>query len=361
MLSEKQMNQTAHALNLSQDILHYAHDHGFGDLQLRIDHETGLIAIIAIHNTFRGPALGGCRFIHYDTFSDAVYDAMRLARGMTYKSAVLGLPVGGGKAVIMKPAMLTDRKALFTSFGKFVNDAGGRYITAVDSGTTVQDMDIIHTQTQYVTSTTDPTHDGDPSPLTSRGVFRGIQAAVSFKLGKDSLQGVHVAIQGTGNVGYHLIKLLKQEGAIITATDIDQEQLQRCVREFDIKTVTPEEILTVPCDVFAPCALGGILNDETIPKLNTTIVAGGANNQLAHHEHGNMLRARDILYTPDYVLNAGGLINVVYRYFNYSSAEMLQRIDGIYDTLINIFTLAKQEQAATSDIADRVAEQNLKA
>jgi leucine dehydrogenase len=360
MLGESQMNHSVQSLNLSQDILQYAHSHGFGDVLFRIDPETQLTAIIAIHNTFRGPSLGGCRFIHYANFGDALLDAMRLARGMTYKSAVLGLPVGGGKAVILKPEIITDRKALFTSFGKFVNDAGGRYITAVDSGTTVEDMDIVRTQTQYVTSTTDPEQDGDPSPLTARGVLRGIQAAVSFKLNKESLQGVHVAVQGTGSVGYHLIKMLKQEGAIITATDINQEHLQRCVREFDIKAVTPDQIYTLPCDVFAPCALGGILNEDTIPNFNTTIIAGAANNQLAHHQHGDLLRAHDILYAPDYVLNAGGLIKVVSKYFDYHPNEMLKRIDGIYDTLIHIFTRAQQEHTSTSDIADRVAEQNLK-
>ncbi len=341
---------------LPDELLNYAESVGHGELHIKMDKNTGLRAIVSIHNTKRGPALGGCRFIEYQNVSEAIYDAMRLARGMTYKAAISNLPLGGGKTVIMRPKVIESREALFESFGEFVNELGGRYITAVDSGTNVEDMDVIHRKTKYVTSTSrsDESH-GDPSFATALGVYRGILAAVKFRLGKKDLDGLHIAVQGTGHVGYPLAKHLHRAGARLTVCDMNVESAKRCVQEFHATLVDPAEIFNVECDIFAPCALGAVLNDRTVPQLKTKIVAGSANNQLALPKHSQALMDRGILYVPDYVINAGGLIEVVGIYYNAPEEKIKKDVEKIYDTVMMICEQAKDEHHDPTTVADNIA------
>lgn len=330
---------------------------GFGEIHLKIDHETGLRAIVAIHSNKLGPALGGCRCIMYDSVDDALEDSIRLAQMMSYKAAVCGLPHGGGKSVLIRPPEIKDHEAYFRSFAKFIDQLNGRYIAAIDSGTESRDMDVIAKYTPYVTCGSNS--GGDPAPHTARGVVRGIQAAVAFKLGKDNLNGIHVAIQGAGHVGYLLAKYLVELGAQITQTDTHADRLQRCVDDFNVMPVSPSEIYNVDCDVFAPCALGGTVNTETISNLKASIVAGSANNQLAHKRHGIIMHEYDILYAPDFVINSGGLIfaSAIYDHGDIQKAE--QQIEGLYETLWSIFERSKAENHATSEIAESIALEKL--
>src|SRR3569623_874343 len=279
----------------------------FGEVHFKLDKASQLRAIVAIHDSRLGPALGGCRFIEYDTDEAAYIDALRLARGMTYKAAITGLGHGGGKSVIIKPKRHFDRSALFTAFGKFIEDLRGHYITAEDSGTGLEDMEIIRTQTKHVTGI-DPSHggSGDPSTFTALGVRRGIEAAVKFKLGRNSLEGVHVAVQGVGHVGYYQSKELHAAGARLTVAAVDKLKSERAHREFGASVVQIGDVARVRCDVFAPCALGAGLTDDTIPHLHARIDAGAANNQLADPRHGDDLHARGLQYAPDSAINAGG-------------------------------------------------------
>ncbi|HEY2366575.1 MAG TPA: amino acid dehydrogenase [Polyangiaceae bacterium] len=332
----------------------------YGEVHFKLDKGTGLRAIVAIHDTRLGPALGGCRFIPYDTDEAAIVDALRLARGMTYKAALAGLAHGGGKSVIMRPTRHFDRVALFRAFGKFLEDLRGHYITAEDSGTGLEDMEVIRTVTKNVTGV-DPSHggSGDPSPFTALGVRRGIEAAVKFKLGKESLKDVRVTVQGVGHVGYYLCKELHAAGAKLTVADVDALKAERAVREFGAKTAPLDEIAHVECDVFAPCALGAGLNDQTIPNLRTPIVAGAANNQLAEVRHGDDLHARGILYAPDYAINAGGLINVAQEVKGYDAKVSRDATMKIYDTMWEIFDRSKKLSAPTHKVADMLVEEKL--
>jgi len=334
----------------------------YGEAHFKLDKATGLRAIVAIHDTRLGPALGGCRFIPYDTEEAAVVDALRLARGMTYKAALAGLAHGGGKSVIMRPAAHFDRVALFRAFGKFIEDLRGHYITAEDSGTGLEDMEVIRTVTKHVTGI-DPSHggSGDPSPFTALGVRRGIEAAVKFKLGKDSLAGIRVAVQGVGHVGYHLCRELHAAHATLTVADVDVLKAERASREFGAKAVPIDEIAHVECDVFAPCALGAGLNDGTIPSLRTPIVAGAANNQLAEPRHGDDLHARGILYAPDYAINAGGLVNVAQEVRGYDASVARKKTLEIYDTMWEIFDRSQKLGAPTYKVADMMVEERLAA
>src|SRR6201999_3997363 len=306
----------------------------FGEVHIKLDKATQLRAIVAIHDSRLGPALGGCRFIEYDTDEAAYIDALRLARGMTHKAAITGLAPGGGTSVIIKPKRHFDRSALSTAFGKFIEDLRGHYITAEDSGTGLEDMEIIRAQTKHVTGI-DPSHggSGDPSPFTALGVRRGIEACVKFKLGKADLQGVHIAVQGVGHVGYQLCKELHAAGAKLTVADVDKLKSERAQREFGAAVVAIDQIPQVDCDVFAPCALGAGLNDDTIPPLKARIVAGAANNQLAEPRHGDDLHARGILYAPDYAINAGGLVNVAQEVKGYDAKVARERTMKIFDTI----------------------------
>jgi leucine dehydrogenase len=339
------------------DFLEYALSHDFGDLHFKVDPTTGMKAIIAIHNTKLGPALGGCRFIEYPNTNAAVKDAMRLARGMSFKAASVNLPLGGGKSVIIKPKGSFDRNQYMHQFGKFVHELNGRYITALDSGTELKDMDIIAEHTPYVASLSK--YDGDPSPSTAQGILRGIQAAVAYKLGKDNLNGIHVAIQGLGHVGFLLARHLHNLGATLTVADISPAAVERAVIELGAKTVSTDQIHKIPCDVFAPCALGAIINDLTIPQLQTTIIAGAANNQLAHTYHGQKLHSQGILFAVDYVINAGGLIFAASKYLHTPEDKINEQIDDIYAHLHEIFSLSAREDLPTSVIADNLAKEKL--
>jgi leucine dehydrogenase len=334
----------------------------YGEVHLKIDKATGLRAIIAIHDSRLGPALGGCRFIHYDSDDEALIDALRLARGMTYKAALANLPHGGGKSVIIRPSQHFDRVALFRAFGKFVDDLRGHYITAEDSGTGLEDMEVIRSMTKWVTGV-DPSHggSGDPSPYTALGVRRGIEACVEKKLGKTSLKGVHVAVQGVGHVGYHLCRELHACGATLTVADVDALKGERAQREFGAKVVKLDAIFDVNCDVFAPCALGSALNDETIPRLRAGIVAGAANNQLAVPQNGDDLYARGILYAPDYAINAGGLINVAQEANGYDEKKARDKTMRIYDTIAEIIDRSEKLKAPTYKVADMLVEEKLSA
>lgn len=338
-------------------LLYYAEELGFGDIHIKLDAATQLCAIIAIHSTKRGPALGGCRCIEYDSPADAVRDALRLARGMSYKAAISNLPLGGGKSVLIKPKPLTDREAYFAAFGRFVEELGGRYITAMDSGTEVADMDVIAKYTRHVSNTS---RGGDPAPFTALGVLRGIEAAVKYKLKRDTLEGLHFAIQGVGHVGYNLALDLHQRGAKLTVCDKNPNALARCVNEFGATVVQPSEIYSVDCDVFSPCALGATVNANTISQLKAKIVAGAANNQLDKWEDDKELWRRGILYAPDYVINAGGLIHAHAEYEQSSMEESNVHIDHIYDVLLTIFERSVQEGKSTGEVADIIAAERLK-
>lgn len=332
----------------------------YGELHLERDAASGLRAIIAIHDTRLGPSLGGCRFIHYDDEESAIVDALRLARGMTFKAAITGLSLGGGKSVIMRPKAEFDRSALFRAFGKFVDDLGGHYITAEDSGTSIEDMEIIRTMTQHVTGAK-PEHggSGDPSPFTALGVRRGIEACVAFTMNRKSIEGLHVAVQGVGHVGYHLCKELHELGAKLTVADVDPLKAERAERELGAEVVPLDRIFSVECDVLAPCALGSALNDDTIPKLACKIVAGAANNQLAEPRHGDDLMQRGILYAPDYAINAGGLINVATEIDGYDAEKSRAKVMKIYDTIFEIADRAQKAMKPTYVIADTMAQERL--
>ncbi len=342
------------------NVFEHLEQYDYGEVHFARDAASGLRAIIAIHDTRLGPALGGCRFIHYDADELALIDALRLARGMTYKAALAGIPHGGGKSVLIRPHAQIDRTALFRAFGRFVDDLGGHYITAEDSGTSIEDMEVIRGVTKHVTGVK-PEHggSGDPSPYTALGVRRGIEACVKFALGRDSLAGIHVAVQGVGHVGYYLCKELHALGAALTVADIDPLKSERAQREFGAKIVPLDAIFGTECDVFAPCALGSALNDTTIPRLRCTIVAGAANNQLAEPRHGDDLMQRDILYAPDYAINAGGLINVAQEVAGYDEAKARARTMSIYDTIYEIAERAKKAMSPTYRIADTMVEERL--
>ncbi len=338
------------------ELFDYMQDYGHEQVTFWSDKESGLKAIIAIHNTVLGPALGGTRIWAYKTEEEALLDVLRLSEGMTYKASVAGLDLGGGKAVIIGDPAKIKSEALFRSYGRFVNSLGGRYITAEDVGTTVADMTWVHKETPYVTGLARSEHgSGDPSPLTAFGVYRGIKAACKTQLGTDDLKGVAIAIQGLGKVGHHLAERLAEDGAKIIATDINPQAAASLVEKHNIIMVKPDEIYDVTCDVFAPCALGGVINDNTIDRLRCKIVAGAANNQLAKAHHGDELYARKILYAPDYVINAGGLISVATELGAYDVDEAWRKTAAIYDSILRIIALAKDEGVATYKAAHRLA------
>jgi len=344
------------------DFFDAANDLYYGDVHLKHDPETGLSAIVAIHSLELGPAIGGCRLYDYSDSNAAIRDALRLGRGMSYKAAISNLPHGGGKSVIIKPPNLDEstRRAMFARFGQFVDSLGGQYITSEDVGTRVEDMNVIHEQTDHVLGfDPDAGSSGDPSPFTAFGVRRGIEAAVQFEWGRDTLDGLHVAIQGVGSVGYYLAEELHELGCELTVTDIDDDAVDRCVEEFGATRVEPDEIYSVDCDIFAPCAMGGAINDDTVDQLECDIVAGSANNQLAEARHGVALRERGILYGPDYAVNAGGLINVAQEYRGYDAQTARKKASHIYDTVLEILERADRENLSTNLVANRIVEERL--
>ncbi len=327
------------------------------ELHFKSDAESQLKAIIAIHNTNLGPALGGCRCIEYDTDDDAINDVIRLAKGMSYKAALAKVPQGGGKAVILKPKGPFNRGELYRAFGKFVNELGGRYITAVDSGTTLADMDEVGKVTPYVSGS--QTDGLDPSPNTALGVLAGMKAAAAHRYGSPKLEGLTVAIQGVGNVGFSLASLLFKEGAKLLVSDIDKTKVQQARTAFHAEPVEPEQYTSAHCHILAPCGLGGIINDDSIKTIDCDIIAGSANNQLAHTEHGQQLHDKGILYAPDYIVNAGGLIQVSLGNLRATHSEITNKTWGIGETLLEIFNRAKAENLPPSVIADQLAEEIL--
>jgi len=323
------------------------------------DEAAGYEGIVIIHNTALGPAVGGTRYWSYKTEDEAVTDGLRLARGMTYKNALAGLPCGGGKSIVLRREGASDREQLFRAHGRLVNCLGGKYITAEDVGTSPADMEYILKETSYVAGLLGSS--GDPSPHTARGVFRAMQAAAKFKWGSDDLNGKTVAIQGCGHVGYFLAGELARVGAKLIVTDVDPAKVKKVVEEHRATAVAAEEIYSVLADVFAPCALGGVLNDETIPRLKAALVVGAANNQLLEPRHGDLLEQRGILYAPDYAANAGGIINGGCReMLGWDVPRTLAKVDAIYDTLLRIFETSKREGIPTYQTADRLAEERLK-
>lgn len=325
------------------------------------DKSVGLKAIIAIHNTSLGPALGGTRMWNYQTEDDALVDVLRLSKGMTYKAAAAGLNLGGGKAVILGDPKTQKSEGLFRAFGQFVNSLNGRYITAEDVGTTVQDMEHIYMETRWVTGIPkDFGGSGDPSPYTAHGVLMGIKASAKEKFGTDSLKGMRVAVQGLGNVGSNLVKYLIEEGAKVTVADIDLARVKQMHDQFGCETKSPDDILFVDCDILAPCALGAVINDQSILKLKTKIVAGAANNQLAEARHGDQLKELGILYAPDYVINAGGLMNVFVELEGYSPERAFDKTRKVYDNMLKVFEVAKRDNVGTQTAADRMAEERIK-
>lgn len=334
---------------------------GMGHEQLVLCHDktSGYRGIIAIHDTTLGPALGGTRFWQYTSDEAAITDALRLARGMTYKNAVAGLNLGGGKAVIIGDNRTLKREMIFRAHGRFVESLGGRYITAEDVGTSTTDMDFVHMETEYVAGLA--TRSGDPSPVTARGVFRAIQASARHRWGSDSVAGKTVAVQGLGNVGFNLCRELHAHDAKLVVTDIDPSRVRRAADELGARALEPDQIYGAQADIFAPCALGGVLNDDTIPKLRVEVVAGAANNQLLEERHGSDLEKRGILYAPDFVANAGGVINVYSELAGWTSQRALRKADEIYETTLGVFEIAREQGIPTYEAADRLAERRLQA
>ena len=339
------------------DLFSLLAEHEHEQVSVYYDPSTGYRGIIAIHSTVLGPALGGTRFWNYQSDRDALVDALRLARGMTYKAAVAGLNLGGGKSVIIGDNRTPRREALFRAHGRHVESLKGRYITAEDVGTGTSDMEYIKAETNHVTGLIG--RSGDPSPVTAYGVYRGVKACARYRHGSDSLAGTSVALQGCGSVGYHLAKLLCAEGAVITCTDIDPQRVKRVVEECGAKAVAPDAIYDVPATIFAPCALGAVLNDDTIPRLKVRAVAGAANNQLAEPRHGEMLVQKGIVYAPDYAINAGGLINVAQEWIGYDRGAAMARADNIYHTVGSLLERSKQTGERPEVVADRMVEEIL--
>ena len=322
------------------------------------DSEIGYRGIIAIHSTALGPAVGGTRFWNYATEEAALTDALRLSRGMTYKTALARLPLGGGKSIIIGNNKTQQREQLFRAHGRFVETLRGRYITAEDVGTSPTDMEIVRRETQHVAGLLGLS--GDPSPSTARGVFRAIQASAKYLWGNDDLSKATVAVQGCGNVGYHLATLLHDAGAALVVTDVNDQNVSRLVNEISAKAVEPDEIYGTQADIFAPCALGGVINDQTIPQLKVRIIAGAANNQLLEDRHGEMLKEKGILYAPDYAANAGGVFNGCRELFGWDLAHTSRKVDEIYETVLRIFEVAQEQGIATNQAADRLAEDRLR-
>jgi leucine dehydrogenase len=326
------------------------------------DAASGLRAIIAIHSTALGPAAGGCRMWPYASTAEAVADVLRLSRGMSYKNALAGLKFGGGKAVIIGDARKGKTPELFEAFGRFVDSLGGRYVTAEDVGTTTHDMTQVARGTRYVAGLGAAPGEagGDPGPKTALGVFLGLKAAVKFRLGRADLADVSVAVQGAGGVGYHLCGMLAAEGAKLSVADVRPVALQRVCDEFKARAVAVEEVLFEDVDVLSPCALGAVLSAQSIPRLRARVIAGAANNQLAQGQDGAALPAAGILYAPDYVINAGGIISVSREYHGGASeAQVIADIHGIPARLTEIFERARRENRTTNAVADELARERL--
>ncbi len=325
------------------------------------DPTLGLRGIVAIHNTVLGPALGGCRMWNYKSEKDALIDVLRLSKGMTYKAAIAGLNLGGGKAVIIGDPKIDKSEALFRSFGRFIEGLGGRYITAEDVGTSIKDMDNVRMETKYVTGISKSLGgSGDPSLLTAFGTYLGIKASVKHKLKEDSLEGLSVSVQGLGSVGMELVKYLANDGMKIYACDIDKNLIDDAVEKYSIVPVDIDRIYDQNVDIYAPCALGATVNDDTIPRLKCSIIAGAANNVLKDpQKHNKELVKKNILYAPDYAINAGGLINVYNELEGYNRERAFTQAESIYDILMDIFYRSEKENIPTNVASDIKAEERI--
>ena len=325
------------------------------------DKETGLKAIIAIHDTTLGPALGGTRMWHYNNEADALVDVLRLSRGMTYKAAITGLNLGGGKAVIIGDAKKLKSEALMRKFGQFVNSLGGKYITAEDVGMSAEDMKFVKMETDFVTGIpVEMGGSGDPSPVTAYGVYMGIKASANFKWGSDDLKDKTVVVQGVGHVGENLVKHLSEEGVKVIINDINKDNLKRVSELYNTEIVDGDSVYDIDMDIYSPCALGATINDNTIDKLKCAIIAGAANNQLKdENKHANILKEKDILYAPDFLINAGGLINVYSELNNYDREKSLEKTRKIFDTTLEIFLKAEEENITTNAAALKLAKERI--
>lgn len=319
------------------------------------DAATGLRAIIAVHSTVLGPAVGGCRMFPYASEDEALNDVLRLSRGMTYKSALAGLPFGGGKSVIIGDPRKDKTPELMRAMGDFIHSQGGRYVAAEDSGTGVADIRLMAERTPHVSGMDDNEFGGDPSPSTAWGVFLAIRTAVKHRLGEDSLEGVRVAVQGLGHVGYYLAGYLRTAGAQVLGTDVNEDNLRRAVKDHGIEVVATDAIVGAEVDVFAPCAMGAVLNASSIPGLRAGIVAGAANNQLATEADGESLQERGILYCPDFLINAGGIIDVHHQRIGSTESEKQAHIARIEQTLSEVLLRADESHRQTNDIAEELA------
>lgn len=327
------------------------------------DKDTGLKAIIGIHNTVLGPSLGGTRMWNYSNEWEALNDVLRLSRGMTYKSALAGLNLGGGKAVIIGDARLHKTPELIKKFGEFVHSLSGRYITAEDVGTTTADMDMIRDITPHVTGISESRGgSGNPSPVTAYGVYMGMKAAAKYKFGSDVLAGRKVLVQGIGHVGETLVEYLAKEGAEVFITDINQERLLEVSQKYGVRIFAGDDLYTADVDIYAPCALGATINDETVGKIRAQVIAGAANNQLALEDiHGRILQERGIAYAPDFCINAGGIINVYAELVHYDRAEIMRKTENIYNTTLEIFAYAEQQNVTPQKAAMIIAENRIAA
>ncbi|MBM7693236.1 leucine dehydrogenase [Peribacillus deserti] len=342
------------------EIFKYLETYDYEQVVFCQDKRSGLKAIIAIHDTTLGPALGGTRMWTYESEEAAIEDALRLARGMTYKNAAAGLNLGGGKTVIIGDPKKDKNEAMFRAFGRYIQGLNGRYITAEDVGTTVADMDLIHEETDYVTGISPAFgSSGNPSPVTAYGVYRGMKAAAKAAFGDDSLEGKVIAVQGVGNVAYNLCRHLHEEGAKLIVTDINKEAVKMAVDEFGAKAVDPQDIYGVECDIYAPCALGAVINDATIPQLKARVIAGAANNQLKETKHGDLIHEMGIVYAPDYVINAGGVINVADELYGYNRERAMKKVELIYNNIEKVIEIAKRDGIPTYRAADLMAEERI--
>ncbi|MBK7576859.1 MAG: Glu/Leu/Phe/Val dehydrogenase [Ignavibacteria bacterium] len=333
---------------------------GHEQVVLCSDQTTGLRAIIAVHNTSLGPALGGTRMWNYESDEAAITDALRLSRGMTYKAAVSGVNLGGGKAVLIGDPRTDKSEAMFRAYGRMVETLRGRYITAEDVGTSVRDMEWIRMETKYVTGVGGQGGSGDPSPVTALGVYSGMRAAAHATWGKDSLAGKRVVVQGAGNVASHLVEHLTRDGATVYLTDIYEEKAKALAAKHGATLISPDAVFTTSCDVFSPNALGAILNDETIPQLTCEVICGGANNQLKEEKkHAQMLKERNIMYAPDYVVNSGGLMNVASEVEGYDREKVMRQAESIYDITMNILVTSRERNMLTIEASNAIAEDRL--
>jgi leucine dehydrogenase len=324
------------------------------------DAPSGLRAIVAIHSTALGPALGGTRFYPFANEEEALRDVLRLARGMTYKAAVAGLDLGGGKAVIIGDPRRDKSERMLRAYGRFIDSLGGRYVTAEDVGTSREDMDTLRRETRWVTGVSKRLGGSvDPSPVTAWGVFQGLRACAEEALGTSSLEGARVVIQGVGKVGYHLAKHLVEEGAVVTVADVDVDAVARAVGDLGVDTAEPEKAHALESEIFAPCALGGVIRDDTLAGLKCKVVAGAANNQLERPEHGEALAELGILYAPDFVINSGGLMNVADELIGYDRERAMAKVEGIYRTLREVFRLSRVEGITPTAAATRLAEERM--